>query len=150
VAGSETVTPDAFIAALPPERRELLGHVRALVNANIPPGYDERVGSDMIVWEIPLSRYPKTYNKQPLMFAALASQKNYAALHLLPVYASPERLARLKAGYAAAGVRLDMGKACIRFKRREELAEEALADAISGVTVEAFIDAYERGRAQRQ
>jgi hypothetical protein len=71
-------------------------------------------------------------------------------LHLLPFYVSPERLARLRAGYADAGKKLDMGKGCIRFRRREDLADAALAEAIGDFTVDAFIAAYEAARAQRQ
>lgn len=146
MARSTAATPEAYLAELPPERAALLAHVRDLVNSNLPAGYEERVAFGMIVWEVPLARYPKTYNKQPLMFAALASQKNYAALHLMAVYGSQERLERLKAGYAAAGKKLDMGKACIRFRRREDLAEDALAEAIRSVPMDKFIAVYEASR----
>jgi len=40
----------------------------------------------MIVYQIPLERYPETYNKKPLMLAAIASQKNYISLYLMSVY----------------------------------------------------------------
>ena len=37
----------------------------------------------MITWQVPLKRYPDTYNKQPLAFVALAAQKNNYALYLM-------------------------------------------------------------------
>jgi len=39
----------------------------------------------MISYEIPLETFPKTYNKKPLQYAALASQKNYMSPYLMNV-----------------------------------------------------------------
>jgi uncharacterized protein YdhG (YjbR/CyaY superfamily) len=147
MVSSKAATPEAYLAELPPERRELVSRVRDLVNANLPAGYVERMSWGMIGWELPLERYPDTYNKQPLVYAGLAAQKNNTALYLNCVYASEERTRRLKEGYAAAGKKLDMGKSCIRFKKAEELAEGVLAEAIRSVPVEDFIAEYERSRA---
>ncbi len=147
MVSSKAATPEAYIAELPPERRELVSRVRDLVNSNLPDGYVERMSWGMIGWELPLERYPDTYNKQPLVYAGLAAQKNHTALYLNCVYASEERTQRLKEGYAAAGKKLDMGKSCIRFKKAEELAEDVLAEAIRSVPVEDFIAEYERSRA---
>jgi hypothetical protein len=36
----------------------------------------------MITYEIPLERFGDTYNGKPLMYAALASQKNHMAIYL--------------------------------------------------------------------
>jgi hypothetical protein len=100
----------------------------------------------MISYEIPLSHYPDTYNGQPLMLVALAAQKNYYALYLHGVY-SPEPIAeRLRDAYTEAGMKLDMGKSCVRFRRPDQLLPRAIAEAISGVTVEGFIDLYESAR----
>jgi len=146
MVSSKAATPEAYIAELPPERRELVSRVRELVNANLPAGYVERMSWGMIGWELPLERYPDTYNQQPLVYAGLAAQKNHAALYLNCIYASEERTRRLREAYAAAGKKLDMGKSCIRFKKAEELAENALAEAIASVPVEDFIAEYERTR----
>jgi uncharacterized protein YdhG (YjbR/CyaY superfamily) len=146
MVSSKAATPDAYIAELPPERAALVSRLRELVNVHIPPGYEERMSWGMIGWEVPLSRYPATYNKQPLVYAGLAAQKNYTALYLNCVYASEERTERLKAAWAAAGKKLDMGKSCLRFKRAEDVAEDALAEAIAAVSVDTFIAEYEASR----
>src|SRR5688500_11085316 len=108
MVSSKAATPDAFIAELPPERADLVARLRALVNRAIPPGYEERMSWGMIGWEVPLARYPDTYNKQPLVFAGLAAQKNHTALYLNCVYASAERTERLRSAWAAEGKKLDM------------------------------------------
>ena len=146
MVSSKAATPEAYLAELPPERAELISRVRDLVNANLPAGYVERMNWGMISWELPLERYPDTYNKQPLVYAGLAAQKNHNALYLNCIYASDERSGRLSEAYAAAGKKLDMGKSCIRFKKAEDLAEDALAEAIRSVPLPEFIAEYERSR----
>jgi hypothetical protein len=146
MVSSKAATPEAYFAELPPERAALIARVRDLVNANLPPGYVERMSWGMIGWEVPLERYPDTYNGQPLTYAGLAAQKNHNALYLNCVYASEARTERLRAAYAAAGKRLDMGKSCIRFRKAEDLAEDVLAEAIRSAPMEAFIAEYEQAR----
>jgi hypothetical protein len=146
MVSSKAATPDQYVAELPPERAALVSRLRELVNANLPAGYVERMNWGMISWEVPLERYPDTYNGQPLSFAALAGQKNYTALYLNCVQASEERTERLKRAWAATGRKLDMGKSCLRFKGEEDVAEEVLADTIRAVPVERLIADYERSR----
>jgi uncharacterized protein YdhG (YjbR/CyaY superfamily) len=146
MVSSKAATPEAYLAELPPERREIVSRVRDLVNANIPQGYAERMNWGMIAWELPLERYPATYNGQPLAYAGLAAQKNHFALYLNCIYASEERTQRLKEAFASAGKKLDMGKSCVRFKKAEDLAEDALAEAIRAVPPDQLIAEYERAR----
>jgi hypothetical protein len=138
--------PDAVSAGLPLQRIADLAHVRALVNRALPPGYVEDVSGKMIVWSIPLSRYPNTYNKQPLQLAALAAQKNYSALYLCALYLSPERSRRFEQSFTAAGKKLDMGKSCVRFRSADDLDEDAVREVVSELSVDAYIAEYERSR----
>jgi hypothetical protein len=141
-------SPDAYLDALPPERRQELAAVRDVVLRHLPDGYEETMNWGMITYELPLSRYPATYNKQPLMLAALAAQKNHLALYLNCVYQAPDQLEALKEGFAAAGKRLDMGKSCVRFKTAESLALDAIGDVIADTPPERFIADYEASRAR--
>ncbi|HEY0043462.1 MAG TPA: DUF1801 domain-containing protein [Allosphingosinicella sp.] len=146
MASSTAATPDEYIAHLPPERAALVSRLRALINGNLPDGYVERMNWGMISWEVPLERYPNTYNGQPLSFAALAGQKNYTALYLSCVQASNEWTERLKQAWAATGRKIDMGKSCLRFKRAEDVAEQVLAETIRSIPLERFLADYERSR----
>jgi hypothetical protein len=140
------VTPEALLAGLPPDRAEALAHARQLVNDALPPGYGEGVAGKMIVWTVPLERYPDTYNKQPLQLAALAAQKNHNALYLMGLYLSEERVREFEQAYAAAGKKLDMGKSCLRFRHADELCDAAVRAAIAAVPVETYIRGYEAAR----
>lgn len=148
MVSSKAPTPEAYLAELPPERAALVARLRDLINANLPDGYVERMSWGMIGWEVPSDRYPDTYNGQPLVYAALAAQKNYTALYLNCVYASSERTERLKARWAESGRKLDMGKSCLRFKRPEDIAETVLAETIRSIPVDRFIAEHEAGRSR--
>lgn len=147
MVSSKAATPEAYIAELPPERAAIVSRVRKLVNDALPPGYVERMNYGMIGWEVPLERYPDTYNGQPLAYVGLAAQKNHTALYLNGVYGSKDRARLLAEDYAAAGKTLDMGKSCLRFKRADQLAEDALSRTIASVPIDAFIADYEASRA---
>jgi hypothetical protein len=139
-------TPSEYLAALPADRRAVVAAVRDLVLENLPKGCVETVRSGMLSYEIPLERYPKTYNKLPLMYAALAAQKNYYALYLMSVYSDPAEAKRLEDGFRKAGKKLDIGKSCVRFRKLDDLALDAIGRAIAGTSVETFIERYEASR----
>jgi uncharacterized protein YdhG (YjbR/CyaY superfamily) len=145
VVSSKAATVPDYLAALPDDRRAEIERVRDVVNAALPEGYVEGIGYGMIVWFIPLERYPDTYNKQPLGYAALAAQKNYNSLYL-SIYYSRERTKKFQAAFADAGKELDMGKSCIRFKRADELALDVIAAEIASFTPDEFILAHEQAR----
>jgi hypothetical protein len=148
VASSSAATPDEYIDQLDSMRAAELRRVRDAVNAALPPGYVERMAWGMISWEVPLEISGPTYNKQPLVYAALAAQKNHNALYLNCVYASADRTERLRAAFAAAGKKLDMGKSCIRFRRADELALNAIAVEIASVSPREFVEISEASRAR--
>ena len=147
MVGSKATTVADYLADLPPERAAVVAHVRDLVNRAIPDGYREGIGYGMIGWVVPLEDYPDTYNGQPLAYVGLAAQKNHYSLYLTCTYASADRTARLKAAYAAAGKKIDMGKSCLRFKRLDQLVEEAIAVEIASATPAEFIAITEQARA---
>jgi hypothetical protein len=139
---------DALLAELPPERRAVLAAVRELVRGALPAGYEEQVAGKMLNYVVPLSRYPTTYNGQPLAYAALAAQKSHYALYLTCAYTDPAQAEALRAGFARAGKRLDMGKSCLRFRRLDDLAPDAVRAALASTPPDAFIARYEASRAR--
>lgn len=147
MAASKAATVAQYLAELPADRRKEIEAVRDLVNAALPADYREVISYGMIGWVIPFEDYPDTYNKQPLAYAALAAQKNYNSLYLNCVYGSPERTERLKAAFAKAGKKLDMGKSCIRFRRADELPLDVISEEIASTSPQEFIRIYEQARA---
>jgi Domain of unknown function (DU1801) len=114
--------------------------VRALICQHLPAGYQEAVGKRMLIYQVPLARYSDTYNGRPLWYVALASEKSYLSLHLMSIYGSPELTQRLKDGFRAAGKKLDMGKACIRFKAADELSLDVIGAIVAALSLERWVE----------
>ena len=146
MARSTAKTPDEYLAQLPENRRAAVSAVRNHVLRHLPKGYQETMSAGMIAYVIPLERFPKTYNGHPLWYAALASEQSYCSLHLMRAYGDPQQVAKLKEGFKRAGKKLDMGKACLRFKRVEDLELDVIGEVIASTPPEAFIAMYEKSR----
>lgn len=139
-------TVEQYLAALPEDRRAAISKVRAVIRKNLPKGYKEQITYGMIGWVVPHKLYPAGYHtdpKQPLPFAALASQKNYMSLYLMANYMRPGFEAWLRTEFEKRGKRLDMGKSCVRFKKLEDLPLDVLAETIAAVPVADYIMHYE-------
>ena len=145
---SSAATPDDYIAGLEPDRAAEIAAVRDAVNAALPAGYVERMAWGMISWEVPIAVSGPTYNGQPLVYAALAAQKNSNSLYLNCAYVSAERTERLREAFAASGRKLDMGKSCLRFRRAADLDLDAVRDEIASATPEEFVALYTAARAR--
>lgn len=143
---SDAATVEEYLEGLPEERREAVSAVRAVILERLPEGYAEAMRWGMISYEVPLAVQPDTYNGQPLMYAALASQKRHMAVYLSGIYADPDARRDFEEACRAAGKRMDMGKSCVRFRRLGDLPLDVIGDAVARYPVEAFIDLYHRGR----
>ena len=141
-------TVDGYLRELPADRRAMISAVRDVVRKNLPEGYEEHMGFGMINYSVPLSRLAETYNKLPLMYVALAAQKNFNAIYLMGVYSDPERAKRFKEGFAKAGKKLDIGKSCVRFRTLDDLPLDVIGETIATLPVNDYIALYERSRLQ--
>src|SRR5262245_7074651 len=147
---SNVKTPAQYVDSLPVDRARTIATMRAFVNEHIPRGYEECIVWGTIGWAIPLSRYPDTYNKQPICYVALSSQKNYCVLYLMAAYmganGGASQLEQLKAAFKAAGKKLNMGKCCVSFKSPDDLPLEAIGKLIAAISSEKWIEIYEQSR----
>ncbi|NNE72180.1 MAG: DUF1801 domain-containing protein [Acidimicrobiales bacterium] len=142
MVSSSATTVDDYLAELPDERRDAIEDVRAVILANLPDGIVETMNWGMISYEVPLETYPDTYNKKPLMYAALASQKRHMAVYLSSIYADPELQGWFETEYKATGKTLDMGKSCVRFTKLENLPLDLIGEAIAKVDLDQFLSYY--------
>lgn len=72
---SEAKNVEEYISGLAKDRKLQISEVRKVILDNLPKGYEEVINWGMITYQIPLEKFPDTYNKQPLMYATLASRK---------------------------------------------------------------------------
>ena len=117
---------EEFIAALPAERQQPARQVWQLVRQAVPAGYTEHIGPKYL-----------EFRAGPEMCFALANQKSYLSLHLVPMYLMPALQERL----AAAAPKLKMGKGCLNFNKVEELPLDALAEVIAATSLADYLAA---------
>jgi hypothetical protein len=142
---SRASTVEEYLDELPEDRHAIISAVRDVILKNLPKGYEEVMNWGMITYQIPLERYPTTYNGQPLCYAALASQKNHLAIYLMCVCGKEEG-AWFREEFRKAGKKLDMGKSCVRFHRLDDLPLKVIGQAIKKVPPKKYIAWYEASR----
>lgn len=141
---SSALTVDDYIAELPADRAEAVTALVELVRSNIQPGFVETMRWGMISYEIPLAVSGPTYNKQPLNYVAIASQKNYLSVYLMGIYSVSGGDVEFSRRWKAAGKRLDMGKACVRFQSLDKADLPTIAWAVGLVSVDKYLETVRR------
>ena len=143
---SKAKTVEDYLSELDDSRRDAISAVRNVVLENLPDGYEEMMLFGMITYAIPLTTFADTYNKQPLMYAALASQKRHMALYLTNVYGDESLETWFRERYLATGKRLDMGKSCVRFRKLDDLPLDLVGETIARTPVAEFLEIYKASR----
>ena len=139
MSSTSTSTVAAYLADLPPDRRAELAAVRRVIRKHLPRGYKESVDWNTITYAVPLRLYPDTCNGKPLCYAGLGSRKNHLTLYLMNAYGDPVLARRLKEGFRVAGRKLDMGKACIRFRQADDLALEVVGEIVASTPLDKYV-----------
>jgi hypothetical protein len=143
-SNAKTVT--AYLEALPADRRTAIGAIRKTILQHLPKGYEECMQYGMISYVVPHSLYPAGYHcdpTKPLTYASLGSQKNHMALYLMCVYGDQPTHDWFCKAWKATGKRLDMGKACVRFNKLDDVPLEVVGQLIARVPVEKYISRVE-------
>ncbi|MDQ3133849.1 MAG: DUF1801 domain-containing protein [Acidobacteriota bacterium] len=117
---------EQYLANLPAERRVEIERVWGLVRERVPAGYAEEIGAKFL-----------SFKAGDDWLVALANQKNYISLYLMPLYVFPEMKAKFD---AAASKKLKCGKSCINFKRAEELPLDVLGEIVGRYDAQAYAE----------
>ena len=104
---STAANVDAYLAHVPPERRQILAAVRQLCLEHLP-GYEEAMDYGM-----------PSYKRDGVVEFAFASQKNYISIYGV----NADALAAHRAEFGGASV----GKCCIRYTKPERVDLAAVA-----------------------
>ncbi len=149
---SKATSVKDYLDSLPADRREALEALRRVIRANLDKDFEEGMQYGMIGYYVPHRVFPAGYHcdpKQPLPFAALASQKNHMSLYLGCLYTAEDDQERawFEQAWTNSGRKLDMGKSCVRFKRIDDVPLEVVGEAIRRMPAKRFIEAYKAARA---
>ena len=121
----QTISYLQYLDSLPPERRSEVERVWQVVRGSVPDGYSEEITAKFL-----------TFKTGAEWYIALANQKNYISLYLMPVYVYPELRAKLD----AAGKGLKCGKSCINFRRAEELPLEIIGEIVGATGASDYLE----------
>lgn len=127
----EALTYDQYLDTLPTERRIAIDRVWQVVREHIPAGYEEQIGPKFLQFATGEDGY-----------VALANQKNYVSLYLIPAYVEPT----LKHKLDAVDKKLKMGKSCLNFTDAEELPLDVIGEIVSAFTPDEFQQRIARSR----
>ena len=147
---SDATTVSDYLAGLPDARRQAIAAVRDVILDHLPGGYEEAMQYGMISYIVPTDVLADTYNGEPLMYVALASQKRHMSLYLTNVYGDPDVEAWFRERYRATGKRLDMGKSCVRFRTLDALPLDLVGEVVARTPITEFVEMYRASRSGRR
>ncbi len=142
----KAITPEEYLASLPEERREAIAKLRATI-LKTQKGVSEQIQYGMLAYPLSRKLYPSGYHCSPsqdVPYISLASQKNHISLYHMGLYAHSPLLKWFLAEYKKTGLKLDMGKCCLRFKKPEHVPYELLTELLKRMKPKDYAEAYRR------
>ncbi len=146
---SKHKTVPEYIDSLPPDRKPIISAIRKIIRKNLPKGFQEVMSYGMIGYVVPHKLYPSGYHTNttlPLPFINVASQKNHIAVYHMGLYQGPLLDWFQGKWQSASTKKLDMGKACIRFKKPEDVPLGLIGELATKLTPQQWIEIYEKVR----
>jgi uncharacterized protein YdhG (YjbR/CyaY superfamily) len=142
-----------YIEGLLDDRKKAVSEIRKAINKNLPKGFKEGIGYNMIMWSVPHSSYPAGYHcdpSKPLMLIGLSSTKGHISLHHMGLYGSTPLMNWFKSEWPKHSMKkLDIGKACIRFKKLDDVPLDLIGKLASKLTPQQWVEQYEKALSMR-
>lgn len=120
----DQLTYQEFLNQLPEDRRAEIARIWDIVRHNLGSGFVEEIGAKYL-----------TVKAESEWYVALANQKNYISLHLIPIYVFPE----LREKLYASGKKIKGGKGCINFLRADDLPLDVLGEIVGAHDGPSFV-----------
>lgn len=142
---SKAATVAEYLEQLPPDRRAAIDAVRKVIRENLDKDYEEGIQYGMIGYYVPHRVFPDGYHcdpKQPLPFMSVASTKGHIGLHMFCIYGDMGMQEWFRDAWKKAGKKLDMGAACVRVKKLEDIALDVVGEAVRRLPTAKFVQHY--------
>lgn len=143
---SQAKTVSAYINSLPIERKPIIIAIRKAILKNLPKGFEEVMSYGAIGYVVPHTLYPGGYHVRPelpLPFIGVASQKNHIAVYHMAMQG--KLLDWFKDEWKShSSKKLDMGKACMRFRKPEDVPLELIGNLAAKLTPKQWIEMYDK------
>ncbi|MDA0878425.1 MAG: DUF1801 domain-containing protein [archaeon] len=135
MVSSDASDPAAYLADLEEGRRAPMTHLFEAI-CEAMPDWVPSMHYGMLSWCLP----DPSGGEEPLVPVSLACQKRHMSLYLMPVYMSPALSEAVVEGYAAIGIKPNMGKSCLRFTKVERIPLDVILGLLRGMTREAYLN----------
>lgn len=134
-----------YINSLDEIRKPIIKKIDSIITSNLEGEYARNMQYGMISYTIPHSVYPQGYHCKPedeVPYISLASQKNFVALYHLGIYSNQELKEWFEREFEKAGIKLDMGKSCIRFKKMNSIPYDIIEGLIKKSNSDDYLEEY--------
>ncbi len=134
------------IETLSEDRQAAIEKLRTSIAKYIDPAYEERAKEGTVNYIVPHSMFPPGYHcdpTKPLGYMSIVSQKNVISIHHMGLYGSQKLMDWFLAEYPKhTKAKLDMGKACIRFKKMDDIPYDLIGQLAGKLTAQQWVDIY--------
>lgn len=129
------------------DRHQALQKLRTYIAAYIDKAYEERVREGAVNYVVPHTLFPAGYHcdpAKPLGYMSIVLNKNVLSVHHMGLYGSQKLMDWFLAEYPKhTKAKLDMGKACIRFKKMEDIPYDLIGQLAGKLSAQQWMDMYE-------
>jgi hypothetical protein len=136
-----------YLASIVPERRAATEQLHHAITAALQPGFVAQLTGKTLEYVVPLSYYPLGYHTTahtPLPYVAIINQKSHLGVYAFCMYPASPLHERFAADYrAATGRNVDMGAACIRLKRMDDIPYALFGTLAGHYSIDDWIATYE-------
>ncbi len=139
---SPAKTVKEYILSLEEPMKSVVQKTRDAFLENLPDGFEEDMGYGMIEYHVPLSVYPNGYcndKTRALPFVNIAAQKHHLSVYHMGLYGNKELMDWFVGLLTDAGVKVDMGKGCFRFKYNRKIPYEVFAKLAKKISMQEYI-----------
>lgn len=146
---NKPATVAEYLDQLPPDRRAAIEAVRKVIRENLDKDYEEGIQYGMLGYYVPHRVFPDGYHcdpKQPLPFLSVASTKGHIGLHMFCIYGDAGLQDWFRDAWKKTGRKLDMGAACVRVKKLEDIALDVVGEVVRRLPTARFVDYYVKMR----
>ncbi len=144
---SKAKTVEEYLDNLLEDKKESIKKLRKTILENIPQGFEETMSYGMPSFVVPHSIYPEGYHCNPLQalpFLSYDLKKNGINIYHIGMYADKSIMDWFLDEYPHyVFTKPNIGKNYIRFKSPDQIPYELIAELVSKVSVQDWIELYE-------
>ena len=148
----EAKNVDEYMNQLPPERKEILQKLRAIIQKNLPAGFEETLSYGYPSYGLSREIYPEGYHCKPselVPYMSFASQKRHIGIYHMALSYYPGFSPWLEQRWKEENLgKMDAGKCCLRFSKPEKIPLPLIGEMAKRITAEEWAHFYRESQSR--